>query len=89
MATDGYPWKEPKNPVKRGAFIVVEGLDRAGKTTQVKKLCDELYGSGRNVKTLRFPGQYPPNFIPVQVGSFKFGDPILTGIKIECLPSGR
>ena len=52
-----YPWKEPTKPITRGAFFVVEGLDRAGKTTQVKKLCDALYASGRNVKALRFPGE--------------------------------
>lgn len=58
MATsEEYPWKEQTKPVTRGAFIVVEGLDRAGKTTQVKKLCDALYASGRNVRTLRFPGK--------------------------------
>jgi dTMP kinase len=55
--TEEYPWKEPAKPVPRGAFIIVEGLDRAGKTTQVKKLCDALYASGRNVKSLRFPGE--------------------------------
>ena len=47
---------EWKHPVPRGAFIAVEGLDRAGKTTQVKRLCDKLYAQGHNIKTLRFPG---------------------------------
>lgn len=51
-----WPWKQPVCPVTRGAFIVIEGLDRAGKTTQVKRLCDKLYLLGLNVKTLRFPG---------------------------------
>ena len=52
-----WPRREPtQRKVGRGAFIVIEGLDRAGKTTQVKKLCDTLYESGHNVKTLRFPG---------------------------------
>jgi dTMP kinase len=58
MASEEYLWKEPTNPATRGAFIVVEGLDRAGKTTQVKKLCDALYASGQNVKALRFPGEH-------------------------------
>ena len=57
-SADEYPRQEPTKPVARGAFIVVEGLDRAGKTTQVKKLCDKLYASGRNIKTLRFPGKH-------------------------------
>jgi polyphosphate kinase 2 (PPK2 family) len=52
-----YPWKQPAKPVKRGAFIVIEGLDRAGKTTQVKKLCDTLYSAGHNLTTIRFPGK--------------------------------
>jgi dTMP kinase len=51
-----WPWKDPAKKISRGAFIVVEGLDRAGKTTQVKKLCDTLYAEGHNVKTVRFPG---------------------------------
>lgn len=58
LAEEDYPWREPTTPVARGAFIVIEGLDRAGKTTQVKKLCDALYEGGHNVKTLRFPGMY-------------------------------
>lgn len=59
MSTSGhndYPYKEPLEKPNRGAFIVVEGLDRSGKTTQVKKLCDRLYSAGHNVKTIRFPG---------------------------------
>jgi len=42
MASEEYPWQDSPSsrPLKRGAFIVVEGVDRAGKTTQVKKLCD-------------------------------------------------
>lgn len=41
---------------KRGAFIVVEGLDRAGKTTQVKRLADKLSAKGHTVQSIRFPG---------------------------------
>lgn len=55
-----WPWKQPVCPVTRGAFIVIEGLDRAGKTTQVKRLCDKLYLLGLNVKTLRFPDRASP-----------------------------
>lgn len=39
----------------RGAFIVVEGLDRAGKSTQCERLSQYLEGQGHNVKRLRFP----------------------------------
>lgn len=41
---------------KRGAFIVLEGLDRSGKTTQVKLLEQRFVEEGRPVKMMRFPG---------------------------------
>lgn len=41
----------------RGAFIVLEGCDRAGKTTQAKKLVDALNQLGRATKLLKFPGK--------------------------------
>lgn len=53
-----YAWREPAGPPNRGAFVVIEGLDRAGKTTQVKKLCDALHASGKNIKSIRFPGKF-------------------------------
>ncbi|KAL7785291.1 P-loop containing nucleoside triphosphate hydrolase protein [Trichoderma ceciliae] len=40
---------------KRGAFIVLEGLDRSGKTTQVKLLEQRFVEEGRPVKVMRFP----------------------------------
>ncbi|KAF3771100.1 hypothetical protein M406DRAFT_19190, partial [Cryphonectria parasitica EP155] len=43
----------------RGAFIVLEGLDRSGKTTQVKLLQEKLAGMGRAVELARFPGMLP------------------------------
>jgi len=54
------PWQEPSKPIVRGAFIVFEGMDRTGKSTQVKSLSDELYASGRNIKTIRFPERASP-----------------------------
>lgn len=42
---------------KRGAFIVIEGLDRSGKSTQVAALADRLQRAGFAVKTMKFPGQ--------------------------------
>ncbi|KAG9252215.1 putative thymidylate kinase [Emericellopsis atlantica] len=42
-------------PRKRGAFIVLEGLDRSGKTTQVKLLEQRFIEAGRPAKTMRFP----------------------------------
>ncbi|PYH42713.1 bifunctional thymidylate/uridylate kinase [Aspergillus saccharolyticus JOP 1030-1] len=42
-------------PPQRGALIVVEGLDRAGKSSQCESLYQKLQQSGRAVKYLRFP----------------------------------
>ncbi|KAH9821309.1 thymidylate kinase-domain-containing protein [Melampsora americana] len=40
---------------ERGAFIVIEGLDRCGKSTQCKKLFELLTNDGRSVELMRFP----------------------------------
>ena len=40
----------------RGAFIVLEGLDRSGKTTQTAKLVDKIEKLGRPCKLIKFPG---------------------------------
>ncbi|OAQ65393.1 thymidylate kinase protein [Pochonia chlamydosporia 170] len=45
---------------KRGAFIVLEGLDRSGKTTQVKLLEQRFVEEGRKVKVMRFPDRTTP-----------------------------
>ncbi|KAI2603678.1 thymidylate kinase-domain-containing protein [Hypoxylon sp. NC1633] len=44
----------------RGAFIVFEGMDRAGKTTQAKLLQQRCIESGRDVQFLRFPDRTTP-----------------------------
>ncbi|KAK7420221.1 Thymidylate kinase [Neonectria punicea] len=44
----------------RGAFIVLEGLDRSGKTTQVKLLEQRFVEEGRPVKVMRFPERSTP-----------------------------
>ena len=41
----------------RGALIVLEGVDRSGKTTQVKLLEQRFVELGRKVKMMRFPGE--------------------------------
>jgi hypothetical protein len=41
---------------RRGAFIVLEGLDRSGKSTQCLKLVDNLNKAGLKAKGMRFPG---------------------------------
>lgn len=40
----------------RGALIVLEGVDRAGKSTQCRKLVAELCAAGHRAELLRFPG---------------------------------
>ncbi|KAL8799275.1 MAG: hypothetical protein Q9182_006012 [Xanthomendoza sp. 2 TL-2023] len=44
----------------RGALIVVEGLDRAGKSTQCEKLAQYFQHQGRHVKHMRFPNRSTP-----------------------------
>ncbi|GMS84402.1 hypothetical protein PENTCL1PPCAC_6577, partial [Pristionchus entomophagus] len=46
--------------MKRGAFIVLEGLDRSGKTTQAKKLAEWLKYRGERVELMRFPDRDEP-----------------------------
>lgn len=41
---------------QRGIFIVIEGLDRSGKTTQTALLYDALKAAGIAVNLLKFPG---------------------------------
>lgn len=45
-------------PPKRGAFIVLEGVDRCGKSTQVVKLVERLQAQGFAAEAIRFPGAY-------------------------------
>ncbi|XP_073663092.1 thymidylate kinase isoform X3 [Tursiops truncatus] len=40
---------------RRGALIVLEGVDRAGKSTQSRKLVDALCAAGHCAELLRFP----------------------------------
>lgn len=56
--TAGSHGEEQVGPaVARGAFVVLEGLDRSGKTTQVKLLQSRLIEAGRRVQLMRFPGE--------------------------------
>lgn len=43
--------------IKRGALIVFEGCDRAGKTTQCIKLVERLKSQNLNVKFMNFPNR--------------------------------
>ncbi|CAE6479592.1 unnamed protein product [Rhizoctonia solani] len=41
----------------RGAFIVIEGLDRSGKSTQCARMVSRIEGEGKPVKSIKFPGK--------------------------------
>ncbi|MDO4482205.1 MAG: dTMP kinase [Bacillota bacterium] len=55
-----------------GKFIVIEGMDGSGKSTQTKKLFDYLTGMGLKVKTFHFPSG--EGFYGNLVNSFLRGD---------------
>jgi len=42
--------------VARGALIVIEGVDRSGKTTQCTKLTNRLVCEGVKAEFFKFPG---------------------------------
>ena len=46
----------------RGAFIVLEGLDRSGKTTQTANLVAKIQSLGKPCKLIKFPGLLSPLF---------------------------
>ena len=53
---------------RRGAFIVFEGLDRSGKSTQVQRLVDGLNRDGVKAVACRFPGKpsFPSAAVPTR-----------------------
>jgi len=44
--------------VQRGLFIVVEGCDRSGKSTQCENLVNRLQQAGHNTELVKFPGKF-------------------------------
>ncbi|KAL8929496.1 MAG: hypothetical protein Q9208_001165 [Pyrenodesmia sp. 3 TL-2023] len=56
----------------RGALIVIEGLDRAGKSTQCEKLTQILQQQGRPVNHMRFPNR--STSIGKSINSYLKGD---------------
>ncbi|KAF9877241.1 putative thymidylate kinase [Colletotrichum karsti] len=57
---DGAAPTTPPAGVVRGALIAFEGLDRSGKTTQVKLLEQRFVELGKKVKLMRFPDRTTP-----------------------------
>lgn len=57
LATAAITGNGPDESTHRGAFVVLEGLDRSGKTTQVKLLEQRFVEEGKKVKVMRFPGK--------------------------------
>ena len=45
---------------ERGLFLVLEGVDACGKSTQAEALANHLRSKERTVRTLREPGSTPP-----------------------------
>ncbi|KAF5377011.1 hypothetical protein D9757_007718 [Collybiopsis confluens] len=45
---------------KRAPFIVIEGLDRSGKTTQIETIRQRIQNSGRDVVCIKFPDRATP-----------------------------
>lgn len=43
----------------RGQLIVLEGLDRSGKSTQVDRLLRKLHHEGKKARIQKFPGRLP------------------------------
>jgi len=43
----------------KGKFVTIEGPDGAGKTTQVRKICEYLKSKGYKVMVTREPGGTP------------------------------
>ena len=54
--------------MRRGAFILFEGVDRCGKTTQARRLVESLAAGGLPVVFMRFPGaSCSPSPLPCSV----------------------
>jgi len=51
----------PMGMQKRAPFVVIEGLDRSGKTTQISLLHSRLESMGTGTRLLKFPGMHPSN----------------------------
>lgn len=57
MSSDAAVEAGGSSTVGRGAFILFEGVDRCGKTTQANLLVDSLKEAGHDTCFMRFPGE--------------------------------
>ncbi|KAH0545269.1 hypothetical protein FGG08_000568 [Glutinoglossum americanum] len=71
----------------RGTLIVVEGLDKAGKSTQCARLVENLQKRGRKVHHLRFPDRTTP--IGKMINSYLKGESQLDDHAIHLLFSAN
>ncbi|RAO71568.1 uncharacterized protein BHQ10_007580 [Talaromyces amestolkiae] len=72
---------------KRGALVVVEGLDRAGKSSQCELLYKSLLGMNYKAKYIRFPDRSTP--IGKQIDSYLRGESQLDDHSIHLLFSAN
>lgn len=71
MSTSALPGVSPPS---RGALIAIEGLDRAGKSTQCQLLLERLRAQGHQCVLQRFPGLlYPHPQFPIPNPPFPRG----------------
>ncbi|MCD7962334.1 MAG: dTMP kinase [Rikenellaceae bacterium] len=68
-------------------FIVLEGLDGAGKSTQIKKLIDHFENQGKNCRYIHFPrfdspvyGELIAKFLRGELGSVEEVNPYLVAL---------
>lgn len=52
--------------MKRGAFILLEGIDHSGKTTQCQRLVNALNSEGRKAKLYTFPSLHCSNLVTIR-----------------------
>ncbi|RKP24010.1 thymidylate kinase-domain-containing protein [Syncephalis pseudoplumigaleata] len=73
----------------RGAFILLEGGDRTGKSTQCRRLVEYLQGAGVAAQHRRFPGRYRTTTIGKMIDAYLAGSTQLDDRAIHLLFSAN